>query len=306
MRRQAAMPKVPIARVAPLNSATSNSMVMPIGRPRRNSSARAAPVRPQQPVQDVIALQRRRDRHDAPASRQAEEVGAGAGHARAQQAQPRQAEMAEDQGIIAQRVEQDRQRPSPPAAARPATARWKNCAAPESPARRAGPRPAPRHEDAPHPPPAAAPGRSSSRIGRVKTSTASSGGDDSATDHSPMRTAMRTSRRSRGLVRRHVRPGHGRSPATPPWAGRCPAARRKKRRVAQRAGRQRFLAEMAQHHRVGGQDDHLRQLGGGQRHRQAQQLARLRRPGARGGGRMISGSGIGEIQMARTVIRAMA
>jgi len=49
--------------------------------------------------------------------------------------------------------------------------------------------------------------------------------------------------------------------------------------IAQCCGGQRLLAEMAQHHRVGGQDDHLRQLGGGQRHRQAQQFARLRKEG---------------------------
>ncbi len=49
--------------------------------------------------------------------------------------------------------------------------------------------------------------------------------------------------------------------------------------IAQRAGGQRLFAEMAQHDGVGGQDRHLRQLGGGQRHSQAQQLAAFQQPG---------------------------
>ena len=136
-------------------------------------------------------------------------------------------------------------------------------------------------------------------MARVKISTASSGSDISATDHRPMRTTMRTSRRSRGFgacgmlaldMGDHRRHRHGQAAAQQPD--------QEIDGVAQRAGRQRFLAEMAQHHRVGGQDDHLGQLGGGHRHRQAQQLARLRRPG----GKIVprdAGPGIGDFQARR-------
>ena len=66
-------------------------------------------------------------------------------------------------------------------------------------------------------------------------------------------------------------------------------------RIADGAGRQRFLAEMSQHHRVGGQDDHLGELGRGHGDRQAREFARLRRPG----GKIVprdAGAGIDDFQ----------
>ena len=45
-------------------------------------------------------------------------------------------------------------------------------------------------------------------------------------------------------------------------------------------GRQGVLAVMTQHRRIGGQNDHLRQLGGGERNAKPQQFARFQRPAA--------------------------
>ena len=225
-----ARPKVPIASAAPLNSATSNTMVMPMGRPRRNSSAKRCPVRPPPAVQDAVALQRRHRQADRQHGDEAEDVGAGAGDARAVKAQAREAEMAEDQRIVEAGIPQHghahhHQR-------RHGARQGGGEAAQHLEAHGEGQAPGQAgHEDGGVGGQHAAPGRKQQQDGAGEDQRRQQRQRDQR--HRPQAHAHRDAHFA--LVARlgcaaHARPGHGRSPATPPWAGRCPAARPGNRR----------------------------------------------------------------------------
>ena len=290
----AAMPKVPIARVAALNRATSNSMVTPIGRPRWNSSASARQWACAKRLQEAVGAQARRAERDDRHRHQGEKVRGGAGEARAHQPQSRQAEMAEDQAVIAQRVEQDGNA----------------------------------HHDHRRHRPAERGGEVAQDLERQRTGQAER---QCRRINSGIRRQSRLlmeqqedvageeQRRQQGRRHQRHRPqAHAHNDAYLPALARLdrfgvtahdmgdhrrdrgnrPGTQQpdeKEDGIADGAGRQRLLAEMTQHHGIGGQDDHLGELGCRHRHRQARQFARLRQPG----GKAVAGdagSGIGDVQ----------
>ncbi len=252
------------------------------------------PMRLRKAVQETVGSKAGRPERDDRHRHQGEQVRGGAGEARPHQPQPWQAEMAEDQAIIAKRVEQDGNT----------------------------------HHDHRRHRPAERGGEVAQDLERQRTGQAerqcrriNSGVRRQSRLLMEQQEYVAGEEQSRQQGRRHQRHRpqahahhHAHFPALARLdrfgvtahdmgdhrrdGGNRPGAQQpdeKENGVADGAGRQRLLAEMAQHHRVGGQDDHLGELGCRHGYRQARQFARLRQPC----GKAVAGdagTGIGDVQ----------